>query len=96
MLVVDDVLTTGSSVKKVVELVRRYGAHVVGVAALCNRGDVSLSNLGDVPRLETLIQMSLKSWSEEECAADGPCAKGIPINTSVGKGKEFLLRKKSS
>lgn len=96
VLVTEDVLTTGGSVKKVVELVRRYGAYVVGVAALCNRGNVSVSDLGDVPRLETLIQMSLQSWSEEECAANGPCAKGIPINISVGKGKEFLLRKNNS
>lgn len=95
VLVVEDILTTGGSVKKVVELVRRYGAFVVGVAALCNRGDVSsLSDVGYVPRLKVLIRMSLESWSEEECALNGPCAKGIPINTSVGKGKEFLLRKK--
>lgn len=94
VLIVEDVLTTGGSVKKVVEFVRRYGAYVVGVAGLCNRGDVSVSDFGDIPRLETLIQMSLQSWSEQECAANGPCAKGILINTSVGKGKEFLLRKK--
>lgn len=96
VLVVEDILTTGSSVKKVVELVRRYGAHVVGVAALCNQGNVSASDLGNIPRLETLLELSIQTWSEEECAANGPCAKGIPINTSVGKGKEFLLRKKSS
>lgn len=96
VLVVEDVLTTGGSVKKVVELVRRYGAHVIGVAALCNQGDVSASDLGNIPRLETLLELSIQTWNEEECAANGPCAKEIPINTSVGKGKEFLLRKKSS
>ena len=37
-LVVEDLTTTGGSVKKVVEAVRAAGAEVVGVVVLANRG----------------------------------------------------------
>ena len=38
MLVVDDVLTTGGSVRDTVEAVRARGAEVVGVGVMVNRG----------------------------------------------------------
>lgn len=42
VLIVEDILNTGGSVRKVVEAVRRTGGRVVAVAAfLCNRGCVT-------------------------------------------------------
>lgn len=89
VLVVEDVLTTGGSVRKVVEAVRRHGGNVVGVGALCNRGGVTAHDVGDVPRLDALVNISLESWDAESCPL---CAKKVPINTAVGKGAEFLAR----
>lgn len=91
VLVVEDVLTTGGSVKKVVELVRSLGGETVGVAALCNRGGIEAKDLG-VPVLHALVKVDLASWDEKECPL---CAKGVPVNTEVGKGLEFLSRKKN-
>ncbi len=89
-LVVEDILTTGGSVKKVVDAARKCGAVIVGVSAICNRGNVTAEMVGDVPRLESLIELDFETWSEEECPL---CKSGAPINTSVGKGREFLKRK---
>jgi orotate phosphoribosyltransferase len=90
-LVVEDVLTTGGSVKKVIETATTIGATIVGVAALCNRGGLSKEMLGDIPKLHALLEISLDSWAEENCPL---CEKNIPINTAVGKGADFVARRK--
>lgn len=83
VLVVEDVLTTGGSVKSVVELCKRHGTEVIAIAALCNRGRVNASFL-TVPKLFSLLNVNFTSWPAEECPL---CENEIPINTSVGKGK---------
>ena len=86
VLVVEDVLNTGGSVRETVSAVRDAGGEVVAVAALCNRGGVTARDL-DVPALMALLELSLDSW---EAAACPLCRDGVPINTDVGKGREFL------
>ena len=88
VLVVEDILTTGRSVKKVVEAVRQSGGRVVGVGVLCNRGGITSEDLGDVPKLFALADIKLESWAPRDCPL---CVQGIPMNTDVGKGREFLL-----
>ena len=39
MLVLEDVVTTGGSVREVIELVRKHGGQVVGVAAPVDRSN---------------------------------------------------------
>lgn len=90
VLIVEDVLTTGGSVKKVVEAVRAIGGEVVAVAALCNRGGVTAEAIGGVPELFSLINLNLEMFEEAECPL---CAQGVAINTNVGKGKEYLAKK---
>ncbi len=90
VLVVEDVLTTGESVRKVVQAVRSAGGDVVGVAALCNRGSVTARDLADAPELFALVDIPLDAWDEAACPL---CARGVPVNVDVGKGREFLARK---
>lgn len=90
VLVLEDVLTTGGSVRKVVEATRAARGEVVGVGALVNRGNITAKDLGDVPRLEALVNITLDSWLEDECPL---CKEGVPVNTEVGKGRDFLARK---
>ncbi len=89
-LVVEDILTTGGSVKKVVDLTRSIGGNVVGVAALCNRGGIKPEDISNPPKLYSLVNITFDAWDESECPM---CAKGIPINTDVGKGREYLAKK---
>lgn len=90
VLVVDDVITTGGSAKKVVEVTRAIGGNVIGLGALCNRGGVTPQDVADIPKLFALVNIKLDAWDEAECPF---CAKGVPINPDVGKGREFLARK---
>lgn len=93
VLVLEDVLTTGGSVKKVIELVRSLGGHVVGLGVLCNRGGITQEEIGHIPKLQALISLNLQAWESEKCPF---CSQGIPINMNVGKGREFLEQKKKS
>jgi orotate phosphoribosyltransferase len=88
VLVVEDILTTGGSVRLVVEAVAACGGTVLGVGALCNRGGVRAEDIG-APELFTLSEVPLASFAAEECPL---CREGVPINTRVGKGAAFLGR----
>ena len=90
VLVVEDVLTTGGSAKKVVEATRVNGGNVLGLGVLCNRGGITPKDVANVPELFALVNVTLDAWEEADCPL---CAKGGPINTDVGKGREFLARK---
>ncbi|MBF0465598.1 MAG: phosphoribosyltransferase [Nitrospirae bacterium] len=89
-LVLEDVLTTGGSVKKVIEATGNFGGEVIGLGVLCNRGGIKPGDVANPPKLFTLINVALESWDEAECPL---CAKNVPVNTDVGKGREFLAKK---
>lgn len=91
-LVIEDVITTGGSVTKVIRLAREMGAEVIGAGALCNRGRITAEGIGKVPRLETLYNLPMETWDEGDCPL---CQKGVPVNTALGKGREYLSRKKA-
>lgn len=89
VLVVEDILNTGGSIRKVVETVRSLGGIVAAVASLCNRGGVTTDDLGGVPHLLSLLTLNLESFAEEDCPF---CKSGVPINTQFGKGADFVAR----
>jgi orotate phosphoribosyltransferase len=91
ILVVEDILTTGGSARQVIELVRRHGGNMVGLSALCNRGNVQPADVGNVP-IHTLVTVSLETFTEEECPF---CQQQVPINMELGKGRAFLARQKA-
>ena len=88
VLVVEDVLTTGSSARQVIEVVRGLGGYVVALSALCNRGNVRSSDVGDVT-VSALVSIDLDTYAPEDCPF---CKAKVPINTELGKGKSFLAR----
>lgn len=90
VLIVEDLTATGGSIKKVVEAARAAGADVVGAIAICNRGGVTKEAVGDPPRFEALVTLHLGQWPEADCVL---CERGIPVNTDVGHGREFLKKK---
>ncbi|HEY1428122.1 MAG TPA: orotate phosphoribosyltransferase [Candidatus Tumulicola sp.] len=71
-LIVEDVVTTGLSVREVIDVVRATGAQVAGVGAIVVRGNADFG----VPTV-ALLHMPLESYEEPECPL---CAKGVPID----------------
>ncbi|MBI2268381.1 MAG: phosphoribosyltransferase [Candidatus Blackburnbacteria bacterium] len=90
VLVVEDVLTTGGLARKVIEVTRAIGGNVAGLGVLCNRRGVTPEDLAYVPKLVSLVDVTMDAWNEADCPL---CAQGVPINTDIGKGREFLLRR---
>jgi orotate phosphoribosyltransferase len=90
VLIVEDILTTGGTVREVAAAVRSVGGKVMGVGALCNRGRVTAEGLG-IPMLQALVNLPIETWTAEECMDHGPCSEHVPFNTSVGKAKDFLV-----
>ncbi len=90
VLIVEDLTTTGGSIKKVVDAARAGGAHIAGAIALCNRGGVTKEMTGNPDVFDQLLNVHLEQWPEEQCDL---CKRGIPINTEVGHGKQYLAKK---
>jgi orotate phosphoribosyltransferase len=69
VVIVEDVVTTGGSVKEVIALLREAGAEVVAVGSLVCRAPESPF---DVP-FETLLPVEVTSWEPQDCPL---CAQG--------------------
>jgi len=92
VVVVEDILTTGGSARKVIESVRALGGNVVGLSVLCNRGGIKSADVGDI-NVHALTSITMESWPEEDCPL---CRDRVPINTSVGKGRSFLEKRSTA
>jgi len=71
VLVVEDVVTTGGSVREVLTLIGSHGATAIGVGAIVAR---SIPEFG-VP-FEALLEMPIESFAPDACPL---CARGEPI-----------------
>lgn len=89
-IVVEDLVTTGGSVRKTFEAASKAGAKIVGVTVLANRGGVAAKDVGNPLRFKALVDVHLDSWDEKECPM---CARNVPVSTDVGHGKEFLAKR---
>ncbi|HSD98877.1 MAG TPA: phosphoribosyltransferase family protein [Patescibacteria group bacterium] len=93
VLVVEDLTTTGASVKKVVDEVKKAKGKVVGVFVLLNRNPKDVTRRFMQAPFFALSVFKADAYSQSVCPL---CKKGIPINTTVGHGKEFLVNKTNS
>ncbi|HZJ56879.1 MAG TPA: orotate phosphoribosyltransferase [Clostridia bacterium] len=73
VLVVEDVVTTGGSVREVMELVASMGSMVVGVGSLVDRSQ-GLADFG--VKFRALLSMKVQSHAPDSCPL---CLLGIPI-----------------
>ncbi len=81
-LLVEDVLTTGLSMRETIGVVRDAGAQIVGLGVIIARGDVTLrqaqgdTNAAKIPTY-VLLDLPLRSYDESECPQ---CGLGEPIS----------------
>jgi orotate phosphoribosyltransferase len=94
VLVVEDIVTTGGSALKVIDLVRKNGGDVLGVGLLCDRsgGKVDFG----VPIVEALLNLDIQSYAPDEVPASllekyGPAVK--PGSTAKPGAKSSARRK---
>jgi len=73
VLVAEDVLTTGGTVKEIIKIVRNKKAKLVGVGSLVNRS-MKRFNFG-VP-LKSLVKLNIKTFDAQHCPL---CKEGLPL-----------------
>ena len=76
VLIVEDILTTGETVRALVRLVESMGGQVVGIGAIWRRS----TGMKFKYPLFTIVSRDVPTYAPEECPM---CAQGIPINRSV-------------
>lgn len=74
VLVVDDILTTGGSVRNTLDALKAHPVEIVGIGVLVDRsgGEVRFD---DVP-LKALASQKIDSWQPAECPL---CRDGVPL-----------------
>jgi orotate phosphoribosyltransferase len=79
VLLVDDILTTGTSVRDTMEVIKQSKGDLVGVGVLADRsgGKVDFG-----VKLESLLKLDVAQYTAEECPQ---CKAGIPL-TKRGSG----------
>lgn len=83
VLVVEDVITTGGSVKEVIEIVKQAGAIPVGVGVLVDRSG-GRADFDGLP-LASLLQMNIETYEPENCPL---CNQGIPAEKPGSRGNK--------
>lgn len=73
VLVVEDVVTTGGSTKEVIDLVKSFGADVVGVGSIIDR---SIAGIDFGAPFKSLAKVSIETFEEKDCLL---CKKQMPI-----------------
>lgn len=91
ILVIEDLTTTGGSVKKVVESVKKIGGNVVGVCVMVNRDPKLVTSSAIGAPFSSLAVLEIPSWEEKDCPL---CKQNVQINTDVGHGGKYLQAKK--
>ena len=90
VLVVEDLTTTGGSVKKAVDSVKAAGGKVIGVCVMVNRDPENVnSELMGVPFTAVGV-LKAEAFDEKDCPF---CKENRPINTTVGHGKQYLAKR---
>jgi orotate phosphoribosyltransferase len=92
VLVVEDIVTTGASVKKVINSVKKEGGKVIAACAIVNKDPLNINpNFIGVP-FDCLTIIGMDVYEEKDCPL---CKTGMPINTQLGHGKKFLEERKN-
>jgi orotate phosphoribosyltransferase len=72
ILLVEDVITTGGSLRELMELVNGAEANLVGIGALIERGE----DRGFEVQKKVLLRLDVSAWDESDCPL---CRKGVKL-----------------
>ncbi len=92
VLIVEDIVTTGISIKKVVKAVKGADGKIVEVCAMANIHPIPSSITDDLigAKFSSLVELPVDLYDSESCIL---CKNNVSINTDLGHGKKFLEEK---
>lgn len=91
VLVVEDLTTTGISVRKTVDAVKKAGGKVAAVCVMVNRNPKNVNAKVVGAKFSSLVVFPAEAFEEKDCPL---CKKNIPINIKIGHGKQYVEGKK--
>jgi orotate phosphoribosyltransferase len=74
VVVIDDILTTGGSIRETLDALKDHPVEIVRIAVLVDRTNGATSF--PEAALTALLSMPIDAWKPEECPL---CAKGVPV-----------------
>jgi orotate phosphoribosyltransferase len=80
ILLVDDIINQGSSLRGLQREVTRINCEVVGVGCICNRYNSTARDFG-LPKLYSYIEFKLNIFEPEDCPL---CKAGVPMSKGLG------------
>ncbi len=90
-VLLEDTVTTGGSLVRYAAALRRTGSEVALCVAIFNREGRTAAHLG-FSRFEYLLEKRVQSFDSEECSEVGPCRHGPEVDTTRGRGAEFVQK----
>lgn len=90
VLVVEDLTTTGTSITKVVNAVRKAGGDVIAACVMVNRDPDHVTTQSVGAPFSALGVLRAQAFDEASCPL---CKVNVPINTEIGHGKKYLAEK---
>ncbi len=91
VVVVEDLTTTGGSLKQAIVAVQAAGGNVVAAAVMVNKNPTQVTSAFFGVPFFALTELPVELYSAENCPL---CKSGVPINTTIGHGQKFLDSKK--
>jgi orotate phosphoribosyltransferase len=73
ILAVEDVITTGGSLKEIIQLAKEKGCNIIGAGSLVDRSGGKVQF--DIKKV-ALLSLGIKTYSKESCPL---CKQGIPV-----------------
>ncbi|MDP2789590.1 MAG: phosphoribosyltransferase family protein [bacterium] len=88
VIIVDDVLTEGTTLAKLITLASSYGGTPVACTVFLNRSGKPFKNAAVkyVP-VHAMYEENFPTWTEADCPM---CKDGVPFSTQHGKGAEVF------
>ena len=83
VLIVEDIVTTGGSVREVVDVVKAAGGVPVAIGMLVDRTGGKVS-FGDIP-WKALLHLNVESFTADECPL---CRENVPMTKRGSTGKK--------
>lgn len=91
VLIVEDITTTGGSVRKVIDSVNEAGGKIIAVSSMVNKNPNGVnSRILKVP-FSALCTLQVEAFKQEDCPM---CESNVPINLKVGHGRKFVEQTK--
>lgn len=73
VLLVEDVITTGKSIKELIDVIKHSGAAIVGIGSIADRSSEKIDFGYDA---KSLIKLDIKTFPPDDCPL---CEQGIPV-----------------